>query len=224
MHLTAQDDRALTAKAVAHLCGLFSRDAWHSEHVSHSDLASIVKSFCEFIFIFVWAIGMTSCFVYSRRAESSRERTLRRFHESREKGTSGARQARGVPRRQVGLRTNWLIRTLTPITRLTLPPVSPPSQFPPRRAHRGGDLVRTRVRRVLGAPPGAHRGPGFDSHPDRIDALKRPRQTRAKLREPRVLPGESIFIFACVWAIGMMTSCFVLQTDENKFDRYAVDR
>ena len=52
MHLTAQDDRALTAKAVAHLCGLLSRDAWHSEHVSHSDLASIVKSFGAFIFIY----------------------------------------------------------------------------------------------------------------------------------------------------------------------------
>jgi len=89
MYLTAQDDRALTAKAVAHLCGLFSRDAWHSEHVSHSDLASIVKSFGEYFFIFVWAIGIiTSCFVHSRRAESSREGTLRRFHESREKGTS----------------------------------------------------------------------------------------------------------------------------------------
>ena len=104
IYLTAQDDRALTAKAVAHLCGLFSRDAWHSEHVSHSDLASIVKSFGAFIFISVRAIGMTSRFVYSRRAESSRGRTLRRFHESREKGTSGARQTRGVPRRQV--RTN----------------------------------------------------------------------------------------------------------------------
>ena len=88
MHLTAQDDRALTAKAVAHLCGLFSRDAWHSEHVSHSDLASIVKSFGAFICILVLAIGVTSRFVHSRRAESSREGTLRRFHESREKGTS----------------------------------------------------------------------------------------------------------------------------------------
>ena len=27
IYLTAQDDRALTAKAVAHLCGLLSRDA-----------------------------------------------------------------------------------------------------------------------------------------------------------------------------------------------------
>jgi hypothetical protein len=88
IYLTAQDDRALTAKAVAHLCGLLSRDAWHGEHVSHSDLASIVKSFGEFICILVRAIGMTSCFVHSRRAESSREGTLRRFHESREKGTS----------------------------------------------------------------------------------------------------------------------------------------
>ena len=79
------------------------------------------------------------------------------------------------------------------------------SQFHPRRAHRGGHLVRTRVRRVLGAPPGAHRGPGFDSHPDRIDALQRPRQTRAKLRKPRVLPGEFILIF--VLAVSM-TSCF----------------
>ena len=181
MHLTAQDDRALTAKAVAHLCGLFSRDAWHSEHVSHSDLASIVKSFGAFIFTFVRAIGMTSCVVYSRRAESSRGRTLRRFHESREKGTSRARKARGVPRRQVRIRTNWLIRPwLTPITRLTETWPRPLTyQFHPRRAHRGGHLVRTRVRRVLGAPPGAHRGPGFDSHADRIDALKRPRQTRA---------------------------------------------
>jgi hypothetical protein len=51
---------------------------------------------------------------------------------------------------------------------------------------------------VLVTPPGAHRGPGFDSHPDRIDALKRPRQTRAKLREPRVLPGEFILIFVRV--------------------------
>ena len=50
----SQDDRALTAKSVAHLCGLFSRDAWHAEHVTHSDLASIVNG--EFIFIFVWAI------------------------------------------------------------------------------------------------------------------------------------------------------------------------
>lgn len=74
------------------------------------------------------------------------------------------------------------------------------SQFHPRRAHRGGHLVRTRVRRVLGAPPGAHRGPGFDSRPDRIDAIQRPRQTstRAELREPRVLPGEFIFIFVRV--------------------------
>ena len=47
----SQDDRALTAKSVAHLCGLFSRDAWHAEHVTHSDLASIVNG--EFIFIFV---------------------------------------------------------------------------------------------------------------------------------------------------------------------------
>ena len=53
-NIPTQDDRALTAKAVAHLCGLFSRDAWHSEHVSHSDLASIVKSFGEYIFIFVY--------------------------------------------------------------------------------------------------------------------------------------------------------------------------
>ena len=53
----SQDDRALTAKSVAHLCGLFSRDAWHAEHVTHSDLASIVNG--EFIFIFVWAISMT---------------------------------------------------------------------------------------------------------------------------------------------------------------------
>ena len=72
------------------------------------------------------------------------------------------------------------------------------SQFHPRRAHRGGHLVRTRVRRVLGAPPGAHRGPGFDSRPDRIDALQRPRQTRAQLREPRVLSGEFILIFVRV--------------------------
>ena len=43
----SQDDRALTAKSVAHLCGLFSRDAWHAEHVTHSDLASIVNSFAE---------------------------------------------------------------------------------------------------------------------------------------------------------------------------------
>ena len=175
--------------------------------MSHSDLASIVKSFGAFIFILVCAIGMTSRFVYSRRAESSREGTLRRFHESREKGTSGARKARGVPRRQVRIRTNWLIRPwLTPITRLTETWPRPLTyQFHPRRAHRGGHLVRTRVRRVLGASPGAHRGPGFDSHPDRIDALKRPRQTRAELREPRVLPGESILIF--VWAV-CLTSCF----------------
>ena len=51
---------------------------------------------------------------------------------------------------------------------------------------------------MLGAPPGAHRGPGFDSRPDRIDALQRPRQTRAQLREPRVLSGEFILIFVRV--------------------------
>jgi hypothetical protein len=51
---------------------------------------------------------------------------------------------------------------------------------------------------VLVTPPGARRGTGFDSHAGRIDALQRPRQTRAELREPRVLPGEFILIFVRV--------------------------
>jgi hypothetical protein len=65
---------------------------------------------------------------------------------------------------------------------------------------------------VLGAPPGAHRGPGFDSRPDRIYALQRPRQTSF------VLPGEFVLIFVRVmgnWTDDVVYFCICRRMKRN---------
>ena len=43
----AAEDRALTARALAHLAGRFSKDSWNRDHIDHGDLALLVWSFAE---------------------------------------------------------------------------------------------------------------------------------------------------------------------------------
>ena len=43
----AADDRALTAKSVAHLTAQFSKDMWSRDHMDANELALLVWSFAE---------------------------------------------------------------------------------------------------------------------------------------------------------------------------------
>ena len=175
----SQDDRALTAKSVAHLCGLFSRDAWHAEHVTHSDLASIVNSFAEVPAV----LEAEHCGDFTKTAR----RALRELAKPVEAHAEAFTPAE-VSVVYSSFWTFWkppiessfFCSFFSPIkVSLLVAPFEVPSGYLQAAEidsfHAGlrrGSIVRARVRRVLGAPSD---GRGFKPRADRTLTLQRPR-------------------------------------------------